>query len=163
MIKTVADYDILSYIQMWSLPGLNQIIVDPNPPILINSQMQNIGYQNRNAVYGLGTFTFLIFLYFLRLALVIIFKLILKISKKKIKNRKHRKYLEQGLFFNNLYSFAIEGMIEFMINAYLNLMTMQTITSGEIMGASLSVFCIFLSSTLLPLTIMWMICFKSRT
>jgi len=44
MIKTVADYDILSYIQMWSLPGLNQIIVDPNPPILINSQMQNIGY-----------------------------------------------------------------------------------------------------------------------
>jgi hypothetical protein len=89
MIKTVADYDILSYIQMWSLPGLNQIIVDPNPPILINSQMQNIGYQNRNAVYGLGTFTFLIFLYFFRLALVIIFKLILKISKKKIKNKKH--------------------------------------------------------------------------
>ena len=44
MIKSVADYDILSYFQMWNLPGLNQIIVDPNQPILINSQMQNIGY-----------------------------------------------------------------------------------------------------------------------
>jgi hypothetical protein len=44
MIKSVADYDILSYVQMWNLPGLNQIIVDPNQPIFINGQMQNIGY-----------------------------------------------------------------------------------------------------------------------
>jgi hypothetical protein len=36
MIKNVADYDILSYVQMWNLPGLNQIIVDLNQPILIN-------------------------------------------------------------------------------------------------------------------------------
>ena len=44
MIKSVADYDVLSYVQVWNLPGLNQIIVDPNPPIMINDQMQNIGY-----------------------------------------------------------------------------------------------------------------------
>ena len=31
------------------------------------------------------------------------------------------------------------------------------------MGASLSGFCIFIGSTVLPLTIMWMICFKTRT
>jgi hypothetical protein len=36
MIKSVADYDVLSYFQMWNLPGLNQIIVDHNPPIMIN-------------------------------------------------------------------------------------------------------------------------------
>ena len=54
-------------------------------------------------------------------------------------------------------------MVEFLINGYLNLMTAQSTSGGEIMGASLSGFCIFLSSTVLPLTIMWMICFKSRT
>jgi len=31
------------------------------------------------------------------------------------------------------------------------------------MGALLSAFSVFLSSTVLPITIMWMICFKSRT
>lgn len=35
MIKSVADYDILSYFNVWNLPGLNQIIVDQNPPVLI--------------------------------------------------------------------------------------------------------------------------------
>jgi hypothetical protein len=73
-IKSVADYDILSYINLWNLPGLNQIVVDQNAPIKISDQMQNIGYQNRNALYGLGTFTFLIFLYFLRLGLVAVIK-----------------------------------------------------------------------------------------
>jgi hypothetical protein len=72
------------------------------------------------------------------------------------------KKLENGLFYNNLYGLAIEGMIEFLINGYLNLITAEKTTNGEIMGASLSGFCIFLSSILLPSTIMWMICFKKR-
>ncbi len=28
MIKSVADYDILSYVDVWNLPGLNKIVVD---------------------------------------------------------------------------------------------------------------------------------------
>ena len=44
MIKSVADYDILSYIEIWNLPGLNQITVDLDAPIKISDQMQNIGY-----------------------------------------------------------------------------------------------------------------------
>ena len=31
MIKGVADYDILSYIDLWNLPLLNKIIVDSSP------------------------------------------------------------------------------------------------------------------------------------
>ena len=27
MIKSVADYDILSYVDVWNLPGLNKIVV----------------------------------------------------------------------------------------------------------------------------------------
>lgn len=37
MIKSVADYDILSYINMWNMPLLNQIKVDSNPPVFIIS------------------------------------------------------------------------------------------------------------------------------
>jgi len=50
--------------------------------------MQNIGYDNRNAMIGLGTFTFLIYLYFARLALVTIIKIIKKISKKRCIKKK---------------------------------------------------------------------------
>ena len=85
MIKSVADYDILSYIQVWNLPGFNKVIVDSSPPVLIISQMQDIGYSSRNCVYSLGTFTFIIYLYFIRLALVIIIKIIQKISKRRCK------------------------------------------------------------------------------
>ena len=70
--------------------------------------------------------------------------------------------LENGLFYNNLYGLAIEGMIEFLINGYLNLMTVEKTTNGEIMGALLSAFSISLSSTVLPLTILWMIYSKNE-
>jgi hypothetical protein len=36
MIKSVADYDILSYVDVWNLPGLNQMTVDDDAPIEIN-------------------------------------------------------------------------------------------------------------------------------
>ena len=38
--------------------------------------MQNIGYDNRNAMLGLATFTFLIIIYFVKLIIVILMKLI---------------------------------------------------------------------------------------
>ena len=44
MIKSVADYDILSYFNVWNLPVFNQIILDQNQPVLIINQMQDIGY-----------------------------------------------------------------------------------------------------------------------
>ena len=39
MIKNVADYDILNYIDIWNFPGLNKIIVDRNAPVKISDQM----------------------------------------------------------------------------------------------------------------------------
>ena len=73
------------------------------------------------------------------------------------------KYLEDGVFYNNLCALAIEGMIEFLINGYLNLYTAEKSTNGEIMGAILSGFCVILCLIILPLTIIWMICFKSKS
>ena len=37
MIKSVADYDILSYVNIWNLPLLNRIVVDSNPKVHIIS------------------------------------------------------------------------------------------------------------------------------
>ena len=71
------------------------------------------------------------------------------------------KQFENGLFYNNLFGMAIEGLIEFLINGYLNLMTAEVSSNGEIMGITISIFCISLSSAILPITILWMICFKS--
>jgi hypothetical protein len=55
--------------------------------------MQDIGYQNRNAIYGLGTFFFLIYLYFIRCGLVLILKVCSKIPKKRCKYAK-KKYIK---------------------------------------------------------------------
>jgi hypothetical protein len=33
MIKSVADDDILSYFNVWNIPGFNSIKVDTNPPV----------------------------------------------------------------------------------------------------------------------------------
>ena len=38
--------------------------------------MQNVGYDNRNAMIGLATFTFFIFIYFMRIFLALIAKMI---------------------------------------------------------------------------------------
>jgi hypothetical protein len=55
---------------------------------------------------------------------------------------------------------AIEGMIEFCIRGYLNSLTAKFDMDGEIMGITLSGFCLFLSSTLLPLTLIYMLICK---
>jgi len=45
----------------------------------MNDQMQEVGYDNRNAMLGLATFSFLIMIYFLRILLVLLMKLVCKI------------------------------------------------------------------------------------
>ena len=59
--------------------------------------------------------------------------------------------LKRGLFFNNLFAIAIEGMIEFLINGYLNAMTPEINLFGEAIGVSISWFCIIICSAALPL------------
>ena len=64
--------------------------------------------------------------------------------------------MKKGLFYNNLYGMAIEGLIEFLIISYLNIKTLEASSNGEIMGAVFSCFCIFLSSMILPCTLIFM-------
>ena len=57
---------------------------------------------------------------------------------------------------------AIEGMIEYLIYGYLNALTARIDMLGEIMGIILSGFCIFLSSTMLPITLIYMFICKTK-
>ena len=47
---------------------------------------------------------------------------------------------------------AIEGMIEFLINGYLNAMTPEVDLFGEVIGISISWFCIIICSAAFPLS-----------
>ena len=79
IIHKIVSYDILSYFNMYALPILNRIEFDNNQTIYMNDQMQEVGYDNRNAMLGLATFSFLIMIYFLRILIVLLMKLVCKI------------------------------------------------------------------------------------
>ena len=48
----------------------------------------------------------------------------MKITKGKYEKKLNIKFLYKGLFYNNLYGMAIEGLIEFLISSYLDLKTL---------------------------------------
>ena len=123
--------------------------------------MQDIGYDKRNALLSLGTFTFIIIFYVFNLGFALVIKFIIHITKNQNKGKVFYKFLIKGLFFNMLCSMGIEGMIEFIICGYLNLMTLETTSNGEILGMLISVFCLCLDIAFLPLTIIWLVCFKN--
>lgn len=104
---------------------------------------------------ALGTFTFAFLLYFIRLALTILIFIYLKITSEKCKGKQIFNKIKKGLFFNNILGMAIEGMIEFLINGYLNAMTPEISSFGEVMGISLSGFCIFTNLLFLPVSILF--------
>ena len=58
--------------------------------------MQDIGYNDRNALTGLGTLTFLIFLYFIRCVLILILKFFLLITNSKFGGKKLFKRLKSN-------------------------------------------------------------------
>ncbi len=72
---------------------------------------------------ALGTFTFAIFLYFVQIGFMILTAIYILITLGNCKGKKVFNELRDRIFFNNILGMAIEGMIEFLINGYLNAMT----------------------------------------
>jgi hypothetical protein len=68
---------------MYALPLLRNIEFDKTIPNPLISQMQDVGFENRNAMLGLATFTFLIIIYFIRASLSLIMKILVIIFKGK--------------------------------------------------------------------------------
>lgn len=103
---------------------------------------------------GLGTFTFLILIYFFRIFLGFIFLIILKINNESNFTKQIYRIIISGLFFNSILSMSIEGFIDFNIFGYLNIKTAEFTMSGEQLGLGLGVFTLSLSGFILPFTIL---------
>ena len=113
--------------------------------------MQDVGYDNRNAMLGLATFTFLIIIYFLRIFLVILMKLISKILRGRFYSKEISGYISKNLSFNPILSMSIEGFFDFMIFGYLNMKTAEFTTNGEFLGFSFGTFSLLASGLILPI------------
>ena len=81
----------------------------------------------------------------------------------KLKNRFYikdiYKNVSDGLFFSYILSMAIEGLIDFIVFGYLNIVTKEFGMNGEIMGFIFGTFSISLSGIILPLILIILILF----
>ena len=57
----------------------------------------------------------------------------------------------------------MEGYIDFLINGFLNVYTIDTSTNGEILGLLFGIICIFLTVNFLPIALIWAIFQKNES
>ena len=58
---------------------------------------------------------------------------------------------------------TMEGFLDFLINALLNIYTADTSMNGEKLGLMVSIICIFLTIAFLPISLSWAIFTKDET
>jgi hypothetical protein len=84
-----------------------------------------------------------VYLYFTRVILILIFILILKVAGKDCYGKKVKKILRfsvEGLFFNQILRISLEAFIEFYLIGIMNLYTLEFKLSGEILASALTFF-----------------------
>ena len=87
---------------MYALPLLRNIEFDKTITNPLINQMQDVGFDNRNAMLGLATFTFLIIIYFIRVVLSLIMKILMTVFKEKFYTKKIYKKISSEIFFNTI-------------------------------------------------------------
>ena len=122
--------------------------------------MQDIAYNNRNALVSLGTFAFFILFTLLKFCIAFTLKILIKCKIKKKKVRKLYKIISNDLFFNDFIEMTLEGMFSFLICGYLNWSTIENTRFGEILGAFLSFYCLLFSIIIITFCQIWVIAFK---
>ena len=110
---------------------------------------------------GLNTFTFLIFIYFFKIFLSLVFYVIAILSGEEKYIKRIYNNIRKDLFFNDYFSMSIEGFIEFIIFGYLNIKTAETSMSGEKLGLGFGVFSLLTSGIVLPITLIILILFTN--
>jgi hypothetical protein len=83
--------------------------------------MIDIGYEDRNAFSALGTVAVIIFIYFLRLLVSLVLKIILYLFELKKKMIiKVERFLSNGMYFENILIVLIEATIEILVCSFMN-------------------------------------------
>ena len=123
--------------------------------------MQDLGYSERNAFKGLGTLTFVINWYFVRVLFTLLLGLLIYATKEKFYGKylkKLYKILADGIFFNQILRISFEAYIEFYIIGMMNVYTAEYKLSGEFLGIVLTfvifimIFCVLPTLSLYVLT-----------
>ena len=122
--------------------------------------MQNIGYEYRNSYQSLGALTFIIFLYFLRMAISIFFKVLILVLRAEDEENilvKIYRTLSKNIFFNQIISLSLESYMEFYIKGLMNLKTADYSTNGEWLGILISYFIFFMIHGVIPLLLIYLL------
>ena len=162
IIQKISSYDVLQFFNMYALPFLKNIQFDNTISNPLIDQMQNVGFDNRNAMLGLATFTFLIILYFARVVLSLIMKILMIIFKGKFFTKKIYRIVSSEIFFNTILSMSIEGLVEFIIFGYLNTITREYTLNGEILGFLFAAFSLVMAGLILPSVLIFIIVIKKQ-
>ena len=93
--------------------------------------MKSISFNQRNAFLGLGTAIIYLFIYLFQVFIVILLKIIILITDEKYIKKNLLKKILKDLFFNTIISMTMEGYIDFLINAFINIYTADTSMNGE--------------------------------
>ena len=84
-------------------------------------------------------------------------KLILMITGEKFITKELFDKFIKGLFFEKILTLTLEGYVDLLINAFLNIYTFEISKNGEILGFMISILCIFLTINFLPISLAWAI------
>jgi len=125
--------------------------------------MQNIGYNERNAFKGLGTLTFVVYLYFSRVFFTILIGLLIKLTNGKFYRKRLNmlyKFSSKGVFFNQILRISLEAYIEFYLIGMMNLYTVEYKLSGELMAIILTFVVQFMIFAVLPTLSLYVLCKK---
>lgn len=125
--------------------------------------MQIIDMNDRNAATGLGSATIYLFLYFFQIILAVLLKVLMMLTGEFFVKKKYFNKLIKGLFFNTLISLTMEGFLEFVVYAFLNIYTKNFSLNGEILGFIIAVFCAFCALIFLPAALLWAILTKNES
>ena len=124
--------------------------------------MQDSGFDNRNAMQGLATFTFLIIIYFTRVILSLFMKILVCIFRGRFFTKEIYEKVSEDIFFNTMIEMTIEGFIEFIIFGYLNTTTREFTLNGEIFGFSFGIFSLSMSGLIFPSVLIFHILTKKN-
>lgn len=125
--------------------------------------MQIIDMNDRNAATGLGSATIYLFLYFFQIILVVLLKVVMMLTGECFVKKNYFNKLIKNLFFNTLISLTMEGFLEFVVYAFLNIYTKDFTLNGEILGFIIAVFCAFCALIFLPAALIWALLTKNET
>ena len=58
--------------------------------------------------------------------------------------------MRKDLFFNHIFGLSLEAYFEFYITGILNIESLELNSNGEVLGALIAIFCLFLIHVVLP-------------